>query len=88
MLAKANAAGLCRYFPLGALTKGMEGEDLCDFGTLKASGCVAFSDDGLPVMNAEIMRRALEYTAWLNLPSSPTRRINISRGTATCTRAP
>jgi len=68
MLTKANAAGLCRYFPLGALTKGMEGEELCDFGTLKASGCVAFSDDGLPVMNAEIMRRALEYTAWLNLP--------------------
>ncbi len=68
MLAKANAAGLCRYFPLGALTKGMEGEELCDFGTLKASGCVAFSDDGLPVMNTEIMRRALEYTAWLNLP--------------------
>ncbi len=68
MLTKANAAGLCRYFPLGALTKGMEGDDLCDFGTLKASGCVAFSDDGLPVMNAEIMRRALEYTAWLNIP--------------------
>ncbi len=68
MLAKANAVGLCRYFPLGALTKGMEGEELCDFGTLKASGCVAFSDDGLPVMNTEIMRRALEYTAWLNVP--------------------
>ena len=68
MLAKASAAGLCRYFPLGALTKGMEGEELCDFGTMKASGCVAFSDDGLPVMNSEIMRRALEYTAWLNLP--------------------
>ena len=68
MLTKAKAAGLCRYFPLGALTKGMEGEDLCDFGTLKAIGCVAFSDDGLPVMNAEIMRRALEYTAWLDIP--------------------
>src|SRR5512141_1221965 len=68
MLAKANAAGLCRYFPLGAVTKGMEGEELCDFGVLKASGCVAFSDDGLPVSNTEIMRRALEYTAWLNIP--------------------
>lgn len=68
MLAKANTVGLCRYFPLGSLTKGMEGEELCDFGTLKASGCVAFSDDGLPVMNTEIMRRALEYTAWLNIP--------------------
>ncbi len=68
MLAKAAAAGLCRYFPIGALTKGLEGEELCDYGTLKASGCVAFSDDGLPVQNSEIMRRALEYTAWLNLP--------------------
>ncbi len=68
MLARANAANLCRYFPLGALTVGMAGEELCDFGTLKASGCVAFSDDGLPVMNAEIMRRALEYTAWLKVP--------------------
>jgi dihydroorotase len=68
MLARAAKAGLCRYFPLGAVTKGAAGEELADFGTLKAAGCVAFSDDGLPVMNAAIMRRALEYTAWLDLP--------------------
>jgi dihydroorotase len=68
MLARAKKAGLCRYFPLGTLTKGSAGEELADFGTLKASGCIAFSDDGLPVMNAAIMRRALEYTKWLDMP--------------------
>ena len=68
MLARARKAGLCRYFPLGTVTKGAAGEELTDYGTLKASGCVAFSDDGLPVMSAAIMRRALEYTAWLDVP--------------------
>ncbi len=54
--------------PLGTVTKGAAGEELADYGTLKAAGCVAFSDDGLPVMNAAIMRRALEYTSWLDVP--------------------
>jgi len=67
-LSRARSAALCRYFPLGTLTKGMAGEELADFGTLKAAGCIAFSDDGRPVMNAAIMRKALEYTAWLELP--------------------
>jgi dihydroorotase len=68
MLARARKAGLCRYFPMGTVTKGAAGEELTDYGTLKAAGCVAFSDDGLPVMNAAIMRRALEYTGWLDMP--------------------
>jgi dihydroorotase len=68
MLARARKAGLCRYFPIGTVTRGAAGEELTDYGTLKASGCVAFSDDGLPVMNAAIMRRALEYTGWLDVP--------------------
>lgn len=68
MLTRAAKADLCRYFPIGALTRGMEGEELADFGTLMAAGCVAFSDDGKPVMNAAIMRRALKYTAWLDAP--------------------
>lgn len=68
MLTRAAKADLCRYFPIGALTRGMEGEELADFGTLKAAGCVAFSDDGKPVMNAAIMRRALKYTAWIDAP--------------------
>jgi dihydroorotase len=67
-LNRARQADLCRYFPLGTVTKGAAGEELTDYGTLKNAGCVAFSDDGLPVMNAAIMRRALEYTAWLDVP--------------------
>jgi dihydroorotase len=68
VLARARKTGLCRYFPLGTVTKGAAGEELTDYGTLKAAGCVAFSDDGLPVMDAAIMRRALEYTSWLGVP--------------------
>jgi len=68
MMARARAADLCRYFPLGTVTKGMEGEELSDLGTLQGAGCIAFSDDGRPIMNAAIMRRALKYTSWLDAP--------------------
>jgi dihydroorotase len=68
MLSRAAKADLCRYFPIGAVTKEFKGEELVDYGTLKGAGCVAFSDDGLPVMNSEVMRRALEYTKWLKVP--------------------
>lgn len=68
MLDRARKANLARYFPIGAVTKEFKGEELADYGTLKAAGCVAFSDDGLPVMNSAIMRRALEYTKWLDVP--------------------
>jgi dihydroorotase len=68
MLDRASNANLCRYFPLGALTKGMAGEELADYGTLNAAGCIAFSDDGNPVMNAAILQRAMEYAKWLGLP--------------------
>lgn len=68
MLSRARAANLCRYFPLGTVTKGMEGEELADLGTLKAAGCIAFSDDGRSVMNAAIMRRVLKYASWLDVP--------------------
>jgi dihydroorotase len=67
-LSRARAANLCRYFPLGSVTKGMEGEELADYGNLMAAGCVAFSDDGKSIMNAAIMRRALKYTSWLDVP--------------------
>ncbi|WP_306591833.1 dihydroorotase [Geothrix sp. 21YS21S-4] len=68
MLARAEKAGLCRYFPIGTVSREMKGEELADMGTLKAAGCVAFSDDGLPIGNAALMRRALEYTRWLEVP--------------------
>ena len=68
MLTRAARANLCRYFPIGTVSREMKGEELADMGTLKAAGCVAFSDDGLPIENASLMRRALEYTRWLGVP--------------------
>ncbi len=68
MLARAAKVDLCRYFPIGTVSREMKGEELADMGTLKAAGCVAFSDDGLPITNASLMRRALEYTRWLEVP--------------------
>ena len=68
VLSRAKAANLCRCFPLGAVTKGQEGQELADYGNLMSAGCVAFSDDGKSIMNAAIMRRALKYTSWLDMP--------------------
>src|SRR5439155_1686271 len=59
ILDKARAAGLAHVFPIGAITKGSEGKELAEFGELKDAGCVAVSDDGKPVMNGMVMRRAL-----------------------------
>ncbi|HVZ95164.1 MAG TPA: dihydroorotase [Phycisphaerales bacterium] len=57
---RAEEAGSVRVVPIGAVTLGQKGEDLVDFGALLQSGAGAFSDDGRPVANAEVMRRALE----------------------------
>jgi len=59
---KAKEAGKVRVFPIGAITKGQNGEELTEFGDLLGAGAVAFSDDGLPVKNARMMRFALEYS--------------------------
>ena len=59
ILARAAAADLARVLPIAAVTKGLAGETLTDFAALRAAGAVAFSDDGMPIADAEIMRRAL-----------------------------
>ncbi len=61
ILARARQAGNCRVFPVGAISKGLAGENLADYGDLSQAGAVAVSDDGRPVMNSLLMRRALEY---------------------------
>jgi dihydroorotase len=61
ILARAGKAA-ARVFPLGAITKGSKGEELAEMGELHAAGCVAVSDDGKPLMNASVMRRAMEYS--------------------------
>lgn len=59
---QAARAGNCRVVPLGAVTKGREGLELAEIGQLVAGGAVAFTDAKQPIANAEVLRRALEYT--------------------------
>ncbi len=68
ILKKADADGACRVYPVGAITKGQKGETLAEMAALAEAGCVAFSDDGNPVMDSLIMRRALEYSRIFGLP--------------------
>ena len=68
IVAEAQRQGFCRVYPIGAVSKGLEGEALAELADLKFAGCVAFSDDGMPVANAQLMRRALEYSRMLDLP--------------------
>lgn len=68
ILEKARAAGNANVFPVGAITKGSEGKELAEIGDLRRAGCVAISDDGLPVMNSLVMRRAMEYAIAFDVP--------------------
>jgi dihydroorotase len=68
ILKKAAAEGSCSVHPIGAVTKGQKGEELAEFTMMHEAGCVAFSDDGRPVMDSLMMRRALEYSRILNTP--------------------
>lgn len=64
----ASRAGNARVYPIGAITRGLKGEQMTDMATLKAAGIRAVSDDGCCVMNAQLMRRAMEYASTLDLP--------------------
>jgi dihydroorotase len=68
IMKKAVHEGFCRVYPIGAITKGQKGEELAEMGMMHEAGCVAFSDDGRPVMDSLVMRRALEYSKGLNVP--------------------
>jgi dihydroorotase len=68
IIAEASRNGVCRVYPIGAVSRGLKGEELAEFADLRAAGCVAVSDDGKPVANAQLMRRALEYAAMLHMP--------------------
>jgi len=54
--------------PIGAITKGQQGKEITEMGAMKAEGAVAFSDDGVPLQNAYVMRLALEYAGMINVP--------------------
>ncbi len=62
------AGAACRVYPIGAVTKGLAGEQLAEIADLRAAGCVALSDDGRPVKTAIILRRALEYARMFDIP--------------------
>jgi dihydroorotase len=64
---KAKSEGFCNVFPVGTITQGMAGERLSEMGELKEAGCVAVSDDGKPVRNTELMRRALQYARGMEI---------------------
>lgn len=65
---RARAVGLVRVYPIGAITAGLEGKALADIAEMRDAGIVAISDDGRPVMNAGVLRRAMEYARTFNLP--------------------
>ena len=58
---KAEGTGV-EVYPVGCITNGMSGDGLCDYEALKSAGCICISDDGRPVENAEMMRKALEMS--------------------------
>jgi dihydroorotase len=68
MIEQAERAGLANVFPIGAITKSSDGSELAEMGEMKAAGAVAVSDDGRPVPNAGIMRRAMQYARDFDLP--------------------
>lgn len=68
IMEKAKRVGLIDVYPIGTISKGLKGEELSEIGDMKHSGIVGISDDGKPVMNSNLMRRALEYSSMFELP--------------------
>ena len=68
MIEQGERAGLANVFPIGAITKSSDGAELAEMGEMKAAGAVAVSDDGRPVPNSGVMRRAMQYSRDFDLP--------------------
>jgi dihydroorotase len=67
ILKEAASSGACKVYPVGAVSKGRRGKELAEIGDLAGAGCVAVSDDGSPVLDAGLMRRAMEYAGRFGL---------------------
>ena len=65
---RARQKAIVNVLPIGAITKDSAGEELAAIGSMKEAGIVAISDDGRPVMNSRVMRRAMEFARALDLP--------------------
>jgi len=61
ILKRAKQIGLARVYPVGALSVGLDGEEMAEIGEMVRAGAVAISDDRKPVVNSQLFRRALEY---------------------------
>jgi len=68
IIEKARRHALVNVFPIGAITRGSQGEELAAIGSMRQAGAVAISDDGRPVMNAQLMRRAMEFARSFKMP--------------------
>ncbi|MEA1969440.1 MAG: dihydroorotase [Thermodesulfobacteriota bacterium] len=80
IISRAKETSLCRVYPVGAISAGLKGEALAEHGGMKQAGIVAISDDGHPVVNSLLMRRAMEYAGSLGLfVISHSEDINLSK---------
>ena len=68
LVQRARELGHARVYPIGAITEASRGEKLAGLGAMRQAGAVGFSDDGRPVMNAQMLRRALEYASMYPAP--------------------
>ncbi len=68
ILERARQTNLVNIFPIGAVTRGSQGEELAEIGVMHRAGIVAVSDDGNPIQNHQLMRRALEYIKLFDIP--------------------
>ncbi len=64
---RARSGGLVHVYPVGAITRGSKGEELAEMGDMAEAGAAAFSDDGMPVMNSGLMRKAMQYAGMLGV---------------------
>jgi len=64
---KAKTEGYVNVYPIGAISKGQKGEELAEIGELKFAGAVAISDDGKPVRNSSLMKKALQYASMFDI---------------------
>lgn len=68
ILDQAKEKASVKVWPIGAITVGLQGKHLADIGELREAGCVAISDDGLTVMDAKLMRTAMDYARGFEVP--------------------
>ena len=68
IIEKARRHAVVNVFPIGAITRGSKGEELAAIGSMRQAGAVGISDDGRPVMNAQLMRRAMEFARSFHMP--------------------